>query len=189
MTGQNVGYVRVSSADQNLDRQLVDVQLDEVFSDKVSGKDTKRPGLEECLRHVRKGDVLHVHSMDRLARNLKDLLNIVEGLTRKQVTVSFHKENLSFSGTDSNPMQTMMLHIMGSVAEFERNMIRERQREGIAAAKKRGVKMGKAPKLSPDTEKEMVTRALQPHSDKKALAREYGVSRQTLYNALKRVEK
>ena len=185
MTGQNVGYIRVSTTDQNLDRQLSDIQLDEIFTDKASGKSTKRPGLEDCLRHVRKGDTLHVHSMDRLARNLKDLQNMVEELNARTVTVHFHKENLIFAGGD-NPMQKLMLQIMGAFAEFERNLIRERQREGIEAAKKRGVLIGSKPKLSPETERELADKARQPGANKKALSAEYGITRPTLYEILKR---
>ena len=187
MTGQHVGYIRVSSTDQNLERQLVDIQLDEVFKDKISGKDTKRPGLEDCLRHCRKGDTLHVHSMDRLARNLKDLKEIVDGLTEKQVQVKFHKENMTF-GDDSNPMNRFTMHIMGAFAEFERDIIRARQQEGIDAAIKRGVRFGANPKLKPEQEQEMVTRALQPGASKKDIAAEYGVSRQTLYKVIERVK-
>ena len=185
MTGQNVGYVRVSSTDQNTDRQLSDIQLDEIFTDKMSGKSTNRPGLEDCLRHCRKGDTLHVHSMDRLARNLKDLQNMVEELNARKVTVHFHKENLIFAGGD-NPMQKLMLQIMGAFAEFERNLIRERQKEGIAAAIKRGVLIGSKPKLSPEIERELADRARQPGANKKALSVEYGITRPTLYEILKR---
>lgn len=185
MAGQNIGYRRVSSTDQNLDRQLVDVSLDEVFSDKQSGKDTNRPGLEDCIRYCRKGDTLHVHSMDRLARNLRDLQKMVEELNARQVTVNFHKENLIFAGGE-NPMQKLMLQIMGAFAEFERNMIRERQREGISAAQKRGVLIGSKPKLNPETEKEVASRARQPGANKKALSEEYGITRPTLYEILKR---
>ena len=185
MSGQDVGYVRVSSTGQNDERQLSDVTLNEVFRDKCSGKDTKRPGLEDCLRHLRKGDTLHVHSLDRLARNLRDLQTMVESLNEKGISIHFHKENLVFSG-DSNPMQKLMLQMMGAFAEFERNLIRERQKEGIEAAKAKGVLIGSTPKLDEKTEKEMVTRALQPGANKKALAEEYGITRATIYNAIKR---
>ncbi len=185
MSGQNVGYIRVSSSSQNDERQLADVELDEIFRDKCSGKDTKRPGLDDCLRHLRKGDTLHVHSLDRLARNLGDLQTMVEQLNAKGINVQFHKENLLFTGTD-NPMQKLMLQMMGAFAEFERNLIRERQREGIEAAKARGVLIGSKPKLDDAVEQEMVARASQQGANKKALAEEYGVTRATLYNAIKR---
>src|SRR5215469_13295912 len=99
--GQRVGYIRVSSVDQNTERQLDGVPVDERFTDKVSGKDTKRPQLQAALKHIRKGDVLVCHSMDRLARSLSDLLKLVEELNQSGVTVEFVKENLAFTGDDS----------------------------------------------------------------------------------------
>ena len=182
MKGQNVGYIRVSSVDQNTDRQLDGIKIDIMFEDHCSGKDTNRPELQACLRHLRKGDKLHVHSIDRLARSLKDLQAIVEELTSRGVTVRFLKENLTFSG-DSNPMHKLMFQMMGAFAEFERNMIRERQREGIAAARKKGKQIGAKPKLSPEQVEELKSRVAKGEQ-KKALAAEYRISRQTLYNLL-----
>lgn len=138
----NIGYVRVSSTDQNTDRQLDGVALDEVFTDKVSGATTNRPELQAMLRHIRKGDVLHVHSIDRLARSLEDLLSLVKGMIAKGVAVQFHKEGLHFSG-EASPMQELMLGLLGSVAQFERALIRERQAEGIQKAKAAGVYKGR----------------------------------------------
>ncbi|MGI9282550.1 MAG: recombinase family protein [Endozoicomonas sp.] len=182
MKGQNVGYIRVSSIDQNTARQLEGVELDTRFEDHCSGKDTNRPQLRACLRHLRKGDHLHVHSIDRLARSLKDLQELVEDLTKQGVSIQFHKENLTFSG-DSNPMHKLMLQMMGAFAEFERSMIRERQREGIATARKQGKQIGAKPKLTRHQIDEIKER-LDRGEQKKALALEYGVSRQTLYNCL-----
>ena len=182
MAGQNVGYIRVSSIDQNAGRQLQDVTLDITFEDKCSGKDTNRPQLQACLRHLRRGDILHVHSIDRLARSLKDLQALVEELVGRGVEVHFHKENLVFAG-DGNPMQKLMLQMMGAFAEFERSMIRERQREGIAAAKAKGKQIGAKPKLTAGQTTELREKAA-GEANKTALAREYGISRQTLYNAL-----
>ncbi|GAA4650848.1 recombinase family protein [Kistimonas scapharcae] len=182
MKGQHVGYIRVSSLDQNTERQLDGATLDISFEDHCSGKDTKRPQLQACLNHLRSGDMLHVHSIDRLARNLKDLQTLVEDLTVRGVTIQFHKENLTFTGSE-NPMQRLMLQMMGAFAEFERSMIRERQREGIAAAKKRGKKMGASPKLSKH-QVATVKKRIKAGESKKALAEEYGVSRQTIYNVL-----
>lgn len=125
------GYVRVSTVDQNELRQLEGQVLDRVFTDKASGRDTERPQLTELLRFVRDGDSVVVHSMDRLARNLDDLRALVQGLTRRGVRVEFLKEQLVFTGEDS-PMANLMLSVMGAFAEFERSLIRERQREGIA---------------------------------------------------------
>ncbi|OED47313.1 transposase [Endozoicomonas sp. (ex Bugula neritina AB1)] len=182
MTGQNVGYIRVSSVDQNTARQLDGISLDASFEDHCSGKDTNRPQLQACLQHLRKGDRLHVHSIDRLARNLKDLQMLVEELTGQKVSIQFHKENLVFSG-DSNPMHILMFQMMGAFAEFERSMIRERQREGMAAARKQGKQIGAKPKLTTEQVSELKKR-LNAGEQKKALAVEYGISRQTLYNLL-----
>ena len=129
-----VGYVRVSSVDQNTDRQLDGIALDKMFVDKVSGATTDRPQLLAMLDYVREGDCIVVHSIDRLARSLGDLLSLVESLTAKGVAIRFHKEQLHFTG-DDNPTQHLMLSMMGAVAQFERSMIKERQREGIAKAK------------------------------------------------------
>lgn len=137
-----VGYVRVSSIDQNTERQLDGLPLEKVFTDTVSGATTDRPQLQVMLDYVREGDVIHVHSIDRLARSLVDLLALVQGLTTKGIHIRFHKENLLFTG-EANPTQELMLSIMGSVAQFERAMIRERQREGIEKAKEKGVYKGR----------------------------------------------
>ncbi len=137
-----VAYRRVSSLDQSTARQLDGQTFDEVFEDKVSGATTERPALQDMLRFVRKGDCVHVHSIDRLARSLEDLLSLVKGLIAKGVAVRFHKEQLDFTG-EANPMQELMLSLLGSVAQFERSMIRERQREGIAKAKEKGVYKGR----------------------------------------------
>ena len=179
MAGQNVGYIRVSTLLQNTSRQLDSVLLDKVFEDKASGKNTDRPKLEACLAHLRDGDTLHVHSMDRLCRNLDDLRRIVKELTSRGVVVSFHKEGLSFTGEDS-PMSNLLLSMLGAVAEFERSIILERQREGIAIAKNEGKYKGRKPSLSKDSVQELVRRA-NAGEKKTALAREFGVSRQTVY--------
>ena len=131
MAGQRIGYIRVSSLDQQVDRQLDGMVLDQIFTDKASGKDTNRPQLELMLRFARSGDTVVVHSMDRLARNLDDLRRIVHTLTGKGVRIEFVKEHLSFTGDDS-PMASLLLSVMGAFAEFERALIHERQREGIA---------------------------------------------------------
>jgi DNA invertase Pin-like site-specific DNA recombinase len=183
MKGHNVGYIRVSSLTQNTGRQLADVSLDKIFTDKQSGKDTNRPELKRCLEHLREGDTLHVHSIDRLARNLKDLQNIVEELVSKGVTVKFYKESLTFEPKNGNPMQTLMLQMLGAFAEFERTLINERQREGLALAKAQGVKLGAPPKLKEEQIAELKVRAAQSE-DKSKLAREFGISRPTLYKIL-----
>jgi len=182
MKGQNIGYVRVSSTSQNTERQLVDVELDSIFTDKASGKDTNRPELTRCLSHLRAGDILHVHSIDRLARNLKDLQSIVETLTKKGVSVNFHKEHLVFE-SNTSPMHTLMFQMLGAFAEFERTLTRERQREGIDAAKARGQKLGAPSKLTPEQTTEIKDKVT-AGADKSKIAKEYGISRPTLYKII-----
>jgi DNA invertase Pin-like site-specific DNA recombinase len=182
MSGQQVGYIRVSTVLQNTARQLDGVALDKVFEDRASGKNTDRPQLAACLSHLREGDTLHVHSMDRLCRNLDDLRRIVKDLTGRGVVVRFHKEGLTFTGEDS-PMSNLLLSMLGAVAEFERSIILERQREGIAIAKGEGKYKGRKPSLTASDVNELRRRAAS--GEKKAvLAREYGVSRETVYSYL-----
>ena len=183
MKGHRIGYIRVSSFDQNPERQLEGVQLDKVFIDKASGKDTQRPQLDALLSFVREGDTVVVHSMDRLARNLDDLRRLVHHLTQRGVRIEFIKESLVFTGEDS-PMATLMLSVMGAFAEFERALIRERQREGIALAKQRGVYRGRKKALTQERAEELRRRAAA--GERKArLAREFGISRETLYQYLR----
>lgn len=177
--GQRVGYVRVSSVDQNTERQLDGVQLDRTFTDKVSGKDINRPQLEALIGFVREGDIVVCHSMDRLARNLDDLRKLVITLTKRGVHVQFIKEYLTFTGEDS-PMAMLLLSMLGAVAEFERSLIKERQREGIAIAKAKGVYLGRKPSLNADQVHELRKRIAA--GDKKAvIARDFGISRETVY--------
>jgi DNA invertase Pin-like site-specific DNA recombinase len=178
--GQRIGYRRVSTIDQNTVRQLDGVEVDKVFTDKASGKDTDRPELARALEYVREGDTLVVHSMDRLARNLEDLRRIVRELTGQGVRVEFVKESLTFTGEES-PMNTLLLSMLGAVAEFERSMILERQREGIALAKAAGKYKGRKAALNQDRADELRAR-LAAGEGVSSLAREYGVSRQTVYN-------
>ena len=142
-----VGYIRVSTVDQNTDRQLDGYTLDKVFEDKCSGKDTKRPALQQLIEYVREGDTVVVHDISRMARNLEDLLSLVKMFNAKGVAVRFHKENLSFTGEDS-PMQQLMLAMLGAVYQFERSMILERQREGIQQAKAAGKYKGGKPRVN-----------------------------------------
>jgi DNA invertase Pin-like site-specific DNA recombinase len=183
MKGKRVGYIRVSSVDQNTVRQLEGIRLDRVFTDKASGKDTKRPQLEALLEFVREGDLVVCHSMDRLARNLDDLRKLVMGLTKRGIRVEFVKEALTFTGEDS-PMATLLLNVMGSFAQFERELIKERQREGIAIAKKKGVYKGRKPSLTPEQAAELRKRVAS--GEKKAgIARDFHISRETLYQYLR----
>lgn len=184
--GQQIGYVRVSSYDQVTDRQLEQIELDRVFTDKASGKNAERPQLQALLSYVRDGDTAVIHSMDRLARNVDDLRRIVQTLTKRGVRVQFVKENLTFTGEDS-PIANLMLTVLGAVAQFERDLIRERQREGIAIAKQRGAYRGRRKALAPETVTELSRRAACGEK-KAALAREFGISRETLYQYLRQAD-
>ena len=181
--GQRVGYVRVSTLDQNTDRQLDGVELDKVFTDKASGKDTKRPQLIAALEYVREGDTLFVHSMDRLGRNAEDLLRIVRELAGRGVSVEFVKNRLTFAGKE-DPMGKLMLTMLAAFGEFERALIRERQREGIAIAKAKGVYKGRKKALALEQLRELVELA-RSGMPKAELARSYGISRETVYQYLR----
>lgn len=181
--GQRVGYIRVSSEGQNTERQLEGVALDKTFTDKVSGKSQDRPALQAMLGHVREGDEVFVHSMDRLARNLGDLLQLVTVLTGRGVRVTFIKEAQTFTGEDSSASK-LMLSIMGAVAEFERAMIRERQLEGIAIAKSKGAYKGRKPSLS-EPQKAEVRARVAAGEKKAAIAKAFNVSRETIYGCLR----
>ncbi len=183
MSGQKIGYIRVSSAEQNTERQLDGLAMDRVFTDKISGKSTDRPQLQEMLRFVREGDHLFVHSMDRLARNLIDLRQMVQDLTNRGIKVTFVKENLVFNGDDT-AMSVLLLSVMGAVAEFERAIIRERQAEGIRIAKVKGVYKGRKVSLTLDQAKE-VRQKVAAGIPKAKVAREYKCSRETLYKYLR----
>lgn len=183
MPGQIIGYRRVSSEGQNLDRQLDGLQLDEVFEEKISGKDTNRPGLQEMIKHARKGDTVVVHSLDRLGRSLIDLRQIVAELNAKGVTVRFVKEGLEFDAGSDDPFKGLMLNMLGSFAEFERSLIKSRQAEGIKLAKQRGVYKGRSKSLKP--EQVEVARAKVAEGVPKAkVAKDLGITRATLYKYL-----
>jgi DNA invertase Pin-like site-specific DNA recombinase len=183
-TGQRIGYIRVSTVDQNTKRQLDGEKLDRVFEDKVSGKSTDRPQLQAMLEFVREGDSIIIHSMDRLARNLDDLRHLVRTLNGRGVQVQFIKESLNFTGDDS-PMATLLLSVMGAFAEFERSIIRERQMEGISIAKKQGKFKGRKPKLTEKEIHEIISRA-KTGEKKSVLAKHFNVSRETIYKYLKK---
>ena len=178
-----IGYIRVSSIDQNTVRQLDGVQLDKTFTDHASGRDTNRPQLQAALEWAREGDRLLVHSMDRLCRNLGDLRQTVESLTSRGVEVEFVKEGMVFTGDDT-PMSKFMLNIMGAFAELERSMIRERQKEGVALAKKAGKYKGRAPAIRGEKAAELAKLAAQGKGVAE-IARTLSVSRQTVYTWLK----
>jgi DNA invertase Pin-like site-specific DNA recombinase len=181
--GQRLGYIRVSTVDQNTERQLDGVELDERFEDKCSGKDRERPALQALLKHARKGDHILVHDMSRFARNLSDLEALVKELTGKGIVVEFVKERLVFDGETSSTA-TLMLQIMGAVSQFERAMILERQREGIRIAQAKNTYRGRKAALSAARADELRKRVA-AGEPKAGLAREFGITRQTLYAYLK----
>ena len=185
-----IGYVRVSSADQNIDRQLDGEDLTVTFVDKASGKNADRPQLQALLAgNWPRGSVVVVHSMDRLARSLSDLLRIVEQLTSRGIAVHFVKEAKIFKGDGSDAMDKLMLSMLGAFAEYERTLIRERQREGIAKAKQRGVYKGRLPKITdPALLQQIITEATAFGAVKKRVADKYGISRETLYKYLPKVK-
>ncbi|RYE05575.1 MAG: recombinase family protein [Rickettsiaceae bacterium] len=182
MSGKKIGYIRVSTVEQNSSRQLEGIELDRMFTDQASGKDSYRPQLQEMLLYARDGDTIIVHSMDRLARNLDDLRRIVFDLNKRQVNIQFIKEGLTFTGEDS-PMSKLLLSVMGSVAEFERSLIKERQREGIELAKKKGIYKGRKNAL--DNEQVIAIHArIKQGESKTAIAKDLQISRETLYKYL-----
>jgi DNA invertase Pin-like site-specific DNA recombinase len=177
--GQRIGYRRVSSLDQSTARQLDGIRLNKCFTDQASGKDTNRPQLNAALDYCREGDTLVVHSMDRLARSLVDLRQLVKELTARGVAVEFIKENLRFVGEDA-PIAVLLLSLLGAVAEFERALILERQREGIAIAKAAGKYKGRRRALSASQQDELRRRCALGER-KMVLAQQFGISRETLY--------
>jgi DNA invertase Pin-like site-specific DNA recombinase len=182
MTGKDIGYKRVSGPDQNPDRQLENVKLDKVFIDYATARNMDRPQLKLLLEFIREDDTLIVHSMDRLSRRVADLKQIVSELVDRKVKVRFIKEGLVFS-EENSALSNLMLHMMGAFAEFEHAFILERQREGIAVAKKLGrYKGGK----SLSNEKiESLKRELKKPKTKVQIAKDLGISRYTLYKYLK----
>lgn len=184
--GQRVSYVRVSSADQNLARQREMIgAVDREFVDEISARSRDdRPGLEDCIAYLRHDDTLHVASIDRLARSLVDLRGIIDQITAKGASVHFVKEHLTFSAESTDPRATLMLGVLGSFAEFERSIIRERQAEGIALAKKAGKYKGRKRALTPAQVAEARRRA-EAGETKVAIAQDLGIGRATLYRALK----
>ena len=158
-------------------------KVDRTFTDKASGKDTQRPELDSLIAFARSGDTVIVYSMDRLARKLDDLRRIVQLFTQKEIRIKFLKENLTFTGEDS-PMANLMLSVMGAFTDFERALIKERQREGMALAKQRGTYRGRKRSLS-NTDIIKLKSRIEAGEKKAQVARDFGISRETLYQYLK----
>lgn len=180
---KKLGYIRVSTVVQNTARQLDGIELDKVFEDKVSGKSTNRPALAALLDYARDGDIIFVHSLDRLARNLDDLRKIVNQVTAEGIEIRFVKENLTFK-QDTNALSQLLLSVMGAFAEFERNLILERQREGIEIARRAGKYEGRKPKLNKNMA-DKITGLVQAGVPIMHLAKEFNLSRTTIYKVIK----
>ena len=174
-------YIRVSTVTQNTERQLIDVACDRQYVDTCSGKDKERPELQAILLNLRAGDHINVHELSRLARNTKDLLSIVEEILYKKASIHFHKENLRFApDAEADPFQKLMLTMLGAISTFERDLMLERQREGIAIAKAKGKYKGKRSRFNKDEFADIKER-FSKADNKAALARELGMSRSYLY--------
>jgi DNA invertase Pin-like site-specific DNA recombinase len=185
MSSQRIGYIRVSSLDKNPERQLDGIVLDKVFATKASAKDTNRPQLQAALNHVRAGDTLVVHSMDRLARNVEDMLRLVREMNERGISVQFIKENMTFSAGNDDPRSTLMFTMLSAFAQFERALIKERQREGIALAKAKGtVYKGRKPALNAESIAQLREQAA-TGANRTKLAKEFGISRETLYQYIR----
>ncbi|MDG3089146.1 recombinase family protein [Vibrio hannami] len=180
MKGQNVGYIRVSTLIQNTERQLDGVELDTVFEEKCSAKTIDRPELEACKKHCRQGDTLHIHSIDRVCRSgVDDLVNFVNEMLAKGVTIRFHKDGFEFNGDGLTATQEGLLSILASVSKMERGLIEERRKEGQAIAAAEGRKPGRRG-LSDETVSEFKRLRESGLSVTKA-AKELNIGRSTAY--------
>ena len=183
--GQNVGYRRVSMDTQNLERQLVGLEIDKMFDDFCSGKNVERPQFTAMMQYLRDGDTLHVHSLDRLGRNMNDLRNTIEILQQRGVAVLFHNENIKFEGKSLNPINNLLFNLMCSFAEFERSVLLERQKEGIAVAKLQGKYKGRRPALSSEQNIE-VKNLIALGVSKTRIAKQFRISRETVYQIIRK---
>nr|WP_170329448.1 recombinase family protein [Ruegeria arenilitoris] len=176
--GRKIGYRRVSSEEQNLDRQDLSF-CDRVFEEKLSGGSTKRPELKKMLDFLWMGDEVHVWSIDRLARSMSDLLDILQAISEAGASLHFISENLKFSGSpdQDDAVATLQLHMLGAFAQFERSIIRKRQMEGIAKAKAAKKYKGRKPSVN----REDVKRRLELKLPVSQVAREMQISRSTVY--------
>jgi DNA invertase Pin-like site-specific DNA recombinase len=184
----HIAYLRVSTVDQNTDRQLSESEItfDKTFIDKCSGGSTKRPALTELKDYVRNGDTIHVHSIDRLARNLVDLKQLINDWNNQGITVKFHKEGLSFNAGGNDHMSELMLNMLGAVAQFELSMIQERRQEGIEKAKSAGKYRGRP---SNESNHQRITELRSQGVSLRKVAKEVGVSLSTVQRALAALEK
>jgi DNA invertase Pin-like site-specific DNA recombinase len=184
----HIAYLRVSTVDQNTDRQLSEsgITFDKTFTDKCSGGSIKRPALTELKDYVRNGDTIHVHSIDRLARNLVDLKQLINDWNSQGITVKFHKEGLSFNAGGNDHMSELMLNMLGAVAQFELAMIQERRQEGIEKAKSAGKYKGRP---SNESNHQRIIELRSQGVSLRKVAKEVGVSLSTVQRALASSEK
>jgi len=173
----DIGYVRVSTLEQNTSRQLDGVDLKKVFEDRCGGGDTNRPELIALMEFVREGDTVHVHSIDRLARNSQDLLRLVDEFKALGVTLRFHREALTFTSGKSDPIGELMFTMLGAFAQFERSILKERQREGIEKAKQKGIYKGAKRRIDRAKVLAMLSEGIGPS----IIARELGIGRKSVY--------
>ena len=176
-------YIRVSTILQNTERQLLDVPCDRVYEDKLSGKDTNRPQFQLMMSNLRSDDVVNVHSLDRVGRNTKDILEIVETIKSIGATIHFHKENLKFDGSKSDLYSDLMLTILSGFATFERNIILERQREGIEIAKQKGKYKGGKQKFDVE-QKNRIKELVEEGVSISEISRTMNCSRPTIYKVI-----
>ena len=184
----HIAYIRVSTADQNTERQLADVEISftKKFVDKCSGGSAQRPALNELKEYIREGDTVHVHSIDRLARNLSDLKDLVINWNNNGINVKFHKEGLCFKAGGSDPMSELMLSMLGAVAQFELAMIQERRQEGIEKAKAAGKYRGRP---TNKTNHQQIKLLRSQGVSLRKIANQVGVSLSTVQRALEAIEK
>ena len=184
----NIAYVRVSTLEQNESRQIEALEkfnIDKWFTEKVSGKDTNRPQLQLMIDYVREGDTVYIHDFSRLARNTKDLLEIIEKLNNKGVTLVSNKESID----TSTPQGKLMVTMIGAIYEFELSNLHDRQKEGIAIAKAEGKYKGRKPiNVSQDTFEDEYNKYMSREISKVELAKRLGVSRPTLDKLIKEYE-
>ncbi|MBQ0746473.1 MAG: recombinase family protein [Marinobacter sp.] len=182
-----IGYARVSTQDQNPEFQIDALEkagCEQIFQEKFTGKVRERPELSLCLRMLRKGDVLVVWKLDRLARSLRDLVEIVQDLSQREVGF----KSLTESIDTTSPGGRLVFHIFGALAEFEHDLIRERTQAGLAAARARGRKGGRKPVLSDSDIRKAAAMLTDPSITKTEVATHFGVTRATLNSSLKRLD-
>lgn len=185
--GKTIGYIRVSTDEQNPERQLAGLILDKIFIEYASGTKTDRYQLNLLMEYVREDDVVIVHSMDRLARNVRHLLQLIDFFVGKKVKIQFLKEHLTFSGDDS-PAAKLLLTMMGAVAEFEITLLKERQMEGIKIAKAAGKYKGGHTVFTP-ARIEAIHEALKTRKSITRIAFDVGISRCSLQKYLSKLSK